>query len=140
MATDRTSTALSAWGLGEEAAHSWEEATFFLAKKHFDRFLGQLSDRDLEELGGRTYDTMMKENVSLRLMRHFATDYLLYGHHLSHPEREITRMQAERYLWSINRHIRRDLKLANNAAMESIRGEMARKFLQKHLFEYLGPV
>jgi hypothetical protein len=140
MATNYTGPADSSLGGWlEEAAVSWEEKTFSTAKEHFDRFLGQLSDRDLlEELGGgRTYDTMKKENVSVRLMRRFATEYLLDVYDLSHPENEITRMQAERYLWSINGHIRRDLELANNAAMESIRFEMAREFARKHLFDYL---
>jgi hypothetical protein len=150
MAMDHTDTGAAntpwgSWNSWEEAISwgSWEEATFSCAKKHFDKFLGQLSDRDFEELGGgelggRTYDTIMKENVSLRLMRRFATGYLPYGSHLRYPERGITRMQAERYLWSIQSHIRQDLQLANDAAMESIRREMVREFAyDEHLFRYL---
>jgi hypothetical protein len=136
MNRDRRGTAHLTWG-------TKARESFISAKKHFDRFLTAVPDERLAELcdpplGGRTYDTMDKENVSYQLFDQFA-GYLFYGKWYYNKERSLSFSSADRYLSSIKNGILRDVivehkenkVLSNDAGMKRIRDGMVKGFKER---------
>jgi hypothetical protein len=136
MSRDRQGAAYLTWG------HQ-SETSFGTAKKHWNRFLTAVPDSDLVKLcappiGGKTYDTMMKENVSYQLFDRYG-GYLLHAKWMYNPENPLSFLSADRYLSAIKNGILRDIvvihkenrDLSNVVGMKKIRDGMKKGFEER---------
>jgi hypothetical protein len=136
MNLDRRGTAHLTWG-------TKAQESFITAKKHFDKFLTAVPDAKLAELcdpplGGHTYDTMDKENVSYQLFDLFA-GYLFHAKWYYNEEKSLSFSTADRYLSSIKNGILRDVivvhkvnrDLSNDVGMKRIRDGMVKGFTER---------
>lgn len=136
MDKDKLGTAYLNWG-------TTAETSFKSSVKHFDKFLGLVTDKDLKTLcnpplGGRTYPTMKKENVSWHLMNRFA-GYLLHGTWLYNRNKALSYYSADRYFSAVKVGILHDLAhcrkqnidLANARGMKRIRDGMVKGFVER---------
>jgi hypothetical protein len=136
MDKDMLGTAYLNWG-------TMADTSFKSSVKHFDKFLRLITDEDLKKLcnpplGGKTYTTMKKENVSWHLMNRFA-GYLLHGKWLYNPNKGLSYYSADRYFSAIKVGILHDLAhcrkqnvdLANARGMKRIRDGMVKGFVDR---------
>ena len=123
--------------------------SFESTKKHINKFLESLDNDTITDLSDPdlgllvqalplTYDTLIKENVTWRLMDYFAGYLVNDARCLRGPAKALSMQSADNYLSAIKNGIVADLNDANkwnlvlldDIAMKSIRAGMRKKFCQ----------